>query len=372
MAALDAQVAHIWRRLGFGPTKADIDAGVAQGTQATLNQLLARPQVSWASSAFPTDQQTDTSALRQLELMAFGPVASGTGISSPQYNPVQERVSWILQGLVVVGIVDSVYLNDIRDHISYLRGAMGSTYRQLLLDVSVRSGMLKYLSGYVNTKDHPNQNFARELLELFSLGRVHPITGASNYTQGDITEIARALSGWQYNWNTGGSSFNVAQWDPGSKTFLGANRGAAGLAEVVAALTAHPSWPYYVPARFYRELTGLVASPEVLQALAPAWGPDGNIAALVTAIANRPEFLSDQAIFSKVKTPVELLVSATRLLGWGGLTTDANLGWLLREQAQHPFTPPNVSGWPKGDQGSLEKCWNRLRRFGGHGRNGHF
>ena len=351
MAALEAQIAHIWRRLGFGPTKPDIDAGVGQGAQATISQLLGRPLVSWAASAFPADQQTDTSALRQLELMAFGPVTSGSGTTSPLYNPAQERISWILQGLVVVGIVDSVYLNDMRDHISYLRAAMGSTYRQLLLDVSGRSGMLKYLSGYLNTRDHPNENYARELLELFSIGRVHPITGASNYGQVDITEIARALSGWQYNWNTGLSAFNASQWDPGSKTFLGANRGAAGLNEVVGALVGHQSWPYYIPARFYREITGLVATPEVLSALAPVWGQDGNIAGLVSAIANRPEFLSDQAIFSKVKTPVELLVSATRLLAWGGLVADAsNLGWLLREQSQHPFSPPNVSGWPKGDQ----------------------
>jgi uncharacterized protein (DUF1800 family) len=70
----------------------------------------------------------------------------------------------------------------------------------------------------------------------------------------------------------------------------------------------------------------------------------------VRAIAHRPEFLADATIFNRTKSPVERLVAAIRLLRWNEVRTEPNLPWMLNRMAQHPMTPPNVSGWPKGDQ----------------------
>lgn len=267
-------------------------------------------------------------------------------------NPLPERMWWTMHGLVVCGIVDSVYYADVRDHMLLARRAVGGAsggYKQYLLDVSTRAGMLKYLSGFTNVAGHPNEHYARELLELFSIGRVNPVTGASNYDQTDIREIARVLTGWQYDWNTGGTSFNVSQWDNGAKTFLGAARGAAKLNDVIDAVAAHPSWLVYVPGRLYRDPTGMVASPSDLSALAGVWGTTGDIRATVAAIVRSPAFLSDACVFSKVKTPVELLVAASRLLGVS-LAGDANLSWYLVQLGQQPLVPPNVAGWPPGDR----------------------
>lgn len=351
MATLEAQVAHIWRRLGFGPTRKDINAGKGMGTAQLINTLFRKAQVDFSACGFPSASAGEGAhAGRQLELMAFGPGPTGSATVSPSYNPLQERVTWTLQGLVVVGIADSVYVADLRDHVAHLRGAMKGTYRSLLRTVITRPGMVKYLTADRNTKDHPNQNLGRELLELFSLGRVDPRTGATNYTQQDVIEVSRALSGWQYDWGNGSTSFDPSRWDSGNKAFLGANRGAAGIDEVMAAIVAHPSWKRHVPARLYRELTGLTATPAVLDALAPVWGADGNLKRLVKAIVKRPEFLSDQCILNRTKTPVERVVAAARLLGWPGLASDANLPWLMTRLAQRPWSPPNVSGWPKGDQ----------------------
>lgn len=351
MATLEARVAHIWRRLGFGPTYQDVVAGKAMGTTALIDALFAKPDVSWTQSAFPGDSAGQgANAGRQLELMAFGPVAPGATIVSRSYSPLQERMAWTLQGLVVVGIADSVYLADMRDHVKYLRAALGGTYRSLLRTIITRPGMVKYLTADRNTKSHPNQNLGRELLELFALGRIDPKTGATNYTQQDVVEVSRALSGWQYNWGNGTTSFNPSQWDNGDKVFLGASRGAAGINEVISALVAHPSWRRHVPARLYKELTGLTATPSVIDALGASWGGDGNLRSLVKAIATRREFLSDQAIYNRTKTPVERVVAAARLLGWPGLASDTNLPWMMTRMAQSPWSPPNVSGWPKGDQ----------------------
>ena len=330
---------HVWRRLGFGPAPGDTDAGDAS---SLIESLLAKtptvPPLGADPWGIPSDEGTGLGKI--LDLMG----AAG--------NPLQERLWWTLHGLVVCGIVDSVYYADVRDHMLLARRAVGGApggYKQYLLDVSTRPGMLKYLSGFTNVAGHPNENYARELLELFSIGRVNPTTGASNYDQNDVREIARALTGWQYDWNTGGTFFNASQWDPGQKTFLGAPPSAAKLPDVVNAVANHPSWPYYVPARLFRDLVGVPASASDLSSLAAAWGATGDIRATVSAIVRSPAFTSDAAVFAKVKTPVELMVGAARLLGIS-MTGDANLSWYLVQLGQQPLVPPNVAGWPPGDR----------------------
>jgi uncharacterized protein (DUF1800 family) len=351
MATLEAQIAHVWRRLGFGPTRADLDAGLAAGLPAVIDDLTSRPPVPLAQAGYPAVAAGQGAVMaRHLEVLAFGAGTSATGVTAANYSPLQERLTWIYEGLIVIAIVDSTYLADMIDHLQLLRDASTMTHKQLLNQVSTRPGMLKYLSGYTSTSAHPNQNYARELLELFSIGRVDAVTGAPNYTQTDITEIARALTGWTYDWTNGTTSFNSSLWDNGQKTFLGAARGAAGLKEVIGAVAAHPGYRSFVPARLYRELTGLTADATVLSQLTSSWLPDGTIGALVSAIAHRPEFVSDQAIRSRTKCPVERVVSAARVLGYPDLTVDANLPWEMGLLGQDPFVAPNVSGWPKGDQ----------------------
>ena len=339
MATTPEQVAHVWRRLGFGPNAQDLSAGAAAGPQAVIADLLSRPQTGPSDWNFTTATDwtaQDTFLNQQLASMAWSA------------NPLQERLAWTLQCLVVCGIDGTVYFPEVVAHVLRLRtGALGS-YRQLLLDVTTMAGMLKYLTGYQNIKGHPNQNYARELMELFALGRVHPQTGATNYTETDIQEIARALTGWQYNWTTGASFFQASYHDTGSKTFLGSPRGNAGVPEVIAAVAAHPSWPYYVPKRVYRELVGFDPDPATLDGLAAAFGPTGDLNALVAAIAARPEFLSDAAIGCRVKSPVELVASAAKALGVHDLSS-FQLSWQMRDMmGQQPFLPPNVSGWPSG------------------------
>jgi uncharacterized protein (DUF1800 family) len=350
MATVETQVGHVWRRLGFGPVWSDIVSGVAVPVPQLIDSLIDRPFVTFAT-AMPQgmNQQENDNVRRLLENMAFGPNERGSTTTAASYNPVQERVTWMLQGLLVVGM-DVADLANMRDHLLYLRGGIRSTYRHLVTDIAARPGMLRYLTGDQNQKGHPNENFAREFCELFTLGIVNPATGVTNYTQQDIVEIARAMTGWKYNWNTWSSYFDANSWDNGSKTIFGVDRGAADLNGTAAAIASHPSWRTFVPARIYQELTGFTASPQVLSELSPVWGSEGDIKGLVRHIAKRPEFISDACILNKVKSPVERLVAATRLLSWPGLVFEPNLIWLLSEMGQHPFYPPNVSGWARGDQ----------------------
>lgn len=338
MASVEAQVAHIWRRLGFGPAPGDVEEGVAVGPQALIEDLCARPATTEADWAWPVRTDwTEPRAYksRLFELMAESPC------------PVQERVSWILTGLVVIATGDHNSYPEMKAHFNLLRDGALHSYADLLADVTPSTGMQWYLDGINSSRTAPNENLARELCELFSLGITHPVTGAPNYSETDVREIARALTGYRFNWTTNQAYFDQTKWDGGSKTFFGQDRGPAKVAEVLAAIAAHPSFRYFVPRRLYRELVGLEPDASTLEALAQAWGSGGDLRVLVTAIARRPEFLSDGAIGARVKCPVELVVGAVRVLDLDDLER-FSLDWQLSEMAQDVFRAPNVSGWPSG------------------------
>ncbi|HVV36545.1 MAG TPA: DUF1800 family protein [Acidimicrobiales bacterium] len=337
-ASSEALVAHVWRRLGFGPAPGDVEAGVAAGgAGAVIDELLARPATTLADWQWPVDQGVWQDAVYWLNHMFLN------WAQSP--GQVQERVSWILAGLLVVGANDVVQYADYKDHHARLRGwcAAGS-YKALLNDVANSGPMQKYLTNVFSVPPHPNQNLAREIMELFSLGVTHAKTGANNYTQTDIEEIARALTGYVMDWNTGAVSFATANWDSGTKTFLGAARGAAQLSDVVDAITQQDAFRYFVPKRLYREFMGFDPSTSAMDDMAAVWGTSGDIAGLVSHIAHRPEFLADTTVGNRVKSPVELLVSQMRVLGVQNID-DWSVLWTSQTMRQNPILPPDVSGW---------------------------
>jgi uncharacterized protein (DUF1800 family) len=334
----ERQVAHVWRRLGFGATGADLDHGASIGPKALINELLRRRPTTPAQWKLPTLSSWENQAPylgRQLELMATSP------------NPLQERLAWILQGIVVVGISDAVSFDDLRGHLTRLRVNPFGSYTKLLGDTAVLPGMMKYLNGDQNSADHPNQNYARELMELFSLGLKNLVTGGRNYTQNDVIQIARALTGYTFDWTTEKIVFDPSSFDNGQKNFFGVNQGNAGLPQVISAISRHPAYRYFIPARLYKELVGHAPDARTLKTLGALWGTTGDVRGVVSAIAHTPEFLAPSAIGTQVKSPVELLVSGARALRFPLGSSD--YGWQMSSfMNQHPFFPPNVSGWPGG------------------------
>ncbi|HUR78532.1 MAG TPA: DUF1800 family protein [Acidimicrobiales bacterium] len=337
-ASEQARVAHVLRRLGFGPVPGEVEAAVAAGgASALVDSLLAQPTTTAADWAWPAQQgnweDRDRWLTRLFALWARSP------------GQVQERVSWILSGLLVAGTNDTVQFADITDHHNRLRAwPSAGSYRSLLQAVAKSATMQKYLTGVFSVPPHPNENLARELMELFSLGVTHAKSGADNYTEADVKEIARSLTGYRLDWNTGVVSYDSRYWDGGSKTFLGATRGAAALPAVIDAIATQDAYKYFVPQRMYRELIGVDPSAGVLDRMATVWGASGNLKALVRHIAHLPEFLADTTIGNRVKSPVELLVSAMKVLdvddvsGW-------SLDWVTNVMRQNPIAPPDVSGW---------------------------
>ena len=324
--------------MGFGPAPGDVQAGVAAGgAAAVVDQLLARPATTLADWHWPADQgvwQDQTNWLTRL----FENWAQSPG-------QLQERVSWMLTGLLVVGVNDVVQYPDLRDHQQRLRGWKNAkSYKALLSSVAASAPMQKYLTNVFSVPPHPNENLARELMELFSLGVTNAKNGVQNYTEGDIKEIARALTGYVMDWNTGVVSFDSTKWDGGNKTFLGADRGAATLDTVINVIAGRAGYRYFVPKRLYREFMGFDPSTTALDDMAAVWGSGGNMNALIAHIVHRPEFLADTTIGNRVKSPVELMVSQMRVLGVQNVD-DWGVWWTSELMRQNPLLPPDVSGW---------------------------
>jgi hypothetical protein len=333
-----ARVAHVWLRLGFGPAPGDVAAGLAGGgAHAVIDDLLGRAATTPTNWGWPAELDDGQDILRVVTRL-FELWATEDGA-------LQERVSWILTGLVVAGYGGQVQLGEIRAHFNKLRSwPTTASYKTLLSNVAGSAAMQVYLTGINSVPPHPNENLARELMELFSLGVSNPRTGALNYSESDVKEIARALTGYKFDSNSRALSFSSSNWDSGAKTFLGADRGAAKLPDVINAIAAHDSFRFFVPHRLYNELIGFDPSAQALDDMADVWMPDGNLRALVSHIAHRPEFLADTTIGNRVKSPVELLVSAVRVLGKDDLWT-THVWMMSRSLHQRPEVPPNVSGW---------------------------
>ena len=221
----------------------------------------------------------------------------------------------------------------------YRENALGN-FHTLTQKMAVDRAMLVYLSNAENVKGSPNQNFARELMELFTLG-------VGNYTEGDVEAAARAWTGHNADWPEYVYQFKSTRHDYGSKTFFGTTKAWDG-PEIITEILVNNAVKKQIAARFItKKLWEFLAHPTppvaVLDALAPAFAADMNILNLVRGILNRPEFYSTTAKQGLVRTPIEYIVA---LCYYSGLTPD-NLGvaWRAETTGQQIYQPPNVAGW---------------------------
>jgi uncharacterized protein (DUF1800 family) len=220
-------------------------------------------------------------------------------------------------------------------------------FRDLLGAVAHSPAMLFYLDNHLSTRRGLNENYARELLELHTLG----VDGG--YTQHDVVEVARALTGWTIGPSRDPSVFLFRRemHDTGSKTVLGhtliAGRGVEDGEEVLDILAHHPSTAHYISLKLARRLVSDDPPPAlVARAAATFTRTDGDIAQVVRTIVTSPEFFSRAAFRAKVKTPFELVISARRALDAGADTTFAT-SRLIAQIGQPTFAWPTPEGWPE-------------------------
>jgi len=220
------------------------------------------------------------------------------------------------------------------------RAAGAGSFVDLTLAVARDPAMMIWLDTITNVAAHPNENFARECMELFTLG-------IGSYTEDDVKEAARAFTGGKFNRQTGAFVLVARQHDPGTKTVLG-QTGTWDGSDVVRILTATSTSARFVASRLWSHLAYPVTPADpVVTGLASGFAADHDIANLVRAILLHPAFTSDAARTGLVKQPIEWIMSAVRVLGLP--PGDTRLITALRALAQEPFAPPNVGGWPQNE-----------------------
>ncbi|MDB5234601.1 MAG: hypothetical protein JWR44_1594, partial [Hymenobacter sp.] len=222
--------------------------------------------------------------------------------------------------------------NTMREH------ALGK-FPDLLLAVSQEPAMLQFLNNQQNRKAHPNENFAREVMELFTLGR-------GNYTEQDVKEGARAFTGWGYDYENR-FRFREKEHDAGSKTFLGSTGNFTG-EDVLHRILEQPAAATFLVTKVYQFFVNEVPNPAHIEPLAGAFRKSGyDIADLMEHLFSADWFYEPANVGTHIKSPVELLAGMRRTLN---VKIDNNLPLLGYQKAlgQTLFQPPNVAGWPGG------------------------
>jgi uncharacterized protein (DUF1800 family) len=257
--------------------------------------------------------------------------------------PLVERLTWFWHGHFATSLqkVRSARLMLIQNE-TLRRNGLGD-FAMLARAMVVDPAMLIWLDGQKNTAKAANENLARELMELFTLG-------VGQYSEQDVRAAARALTGWKVNRDTLTASLATRQHDTGSKTVLG-HTGPLDAATLVDVLVGRPTSPRFVAQRLWLRMAGAdPPSEEALDRLVAGYGPGRDISGLLRAIAAEPGFRDEHSTL--VKQPVEWAVGLMRALRVRpSALPDADRTKLLaglRGMGQVPFLPPSVGGWPSG------------------------
>ena len=226
-----------------------------------------------------------------------------------------------------------------QQNIMLRKNALGN-FGQMLHDIARDPAMLLYLDGYVSTKDEPNENFARELLELFTIG-------IGNYNENDMREAARAFTGWSIDERNGRFRYNAATHDTGVKTFLG-KRGNFKGEDILNILLNHPSTAETIAKKMWHEFIN-ISKPDqrVINQWAHVFRSSGyDIKALMNQVLTSNEFWSKANRGALIKSPIDLTLGTLRTLPYTIRRTD--LAHNLNIMGQGVFAHPSVKGWSGG------------------------
>ena len=324
-------VAWIHRRAGFGLHPDELDAAAARGPAAELDRLFGQagqpPAADWDDAQLPLDPKDPKAriyAIQQwLDLMV------GT------QQPLVDRMAWLWHGHFVSAADKVRVARFMVGQIRLFRRAGLGSFPDLVSSVAVDPAMLVYLDGRESTGRAPNENFARELMELFTLGVGH-------YGEPDVKAAAAALTGWRLTLRAEGATLVPARHDDQPQRYLGVD-GVHDVSTVVAALAAQPALPTFIAAMVATELLGVADEGTVGRLAATFTTSELRIDALVRATL---EAGLAGATGKVVLGPVPWLVMAQRFTGASLRPGPRLLG--LRAAGQLPMLPPNVAGWPGG------------------------
>jgi uncharacterized protein (DUF1800 family) len=351
-----ADARHLLARTGFGPTEADVLAFSALPRGEAVAQLLragrptaVTPPPAWVSetgalrpAGGPAATEADRKALLQeqvrrgLELRAWWMEEM---LATP--SPLTERLTLFWHNHFVssqqkVRVTRLMYAQN-----ALLRANALGNFGTLLHAVSKDPAMLIYLDGVQNRRGQPNENFAREVMELFTLGEGH-------YSEQDIKEAARAFTGWSLNRETGEYVFRPAIHDNGSKSVLGRTGNFDGDA-VLDILLARPETAETITAKLWREFVSPEPDAREVKRIAKGFRDSGyDIKVVLRGLLLSDAFWAAQNRGTLVKSPVEFVVGTLRQLEVAP-ASGLPFALLSAGMGQNLYSPANVKGWPGGD-----------------------
>ncbi|HEX5268948.1 MAG TPA: DUF1800 domain-containing protein, partial [Gemmataceae bacterium] len=329
------KVGHLYRRAGFGATWAELEAGVKDGPDKTIDRLLKGGP---GQEAFDKETGQLAASIRRanngtqarawwLYRMLYSPHPLREKMTLFWHNHFATSNAKVNNAGYMLGQYDLMY-----------KYALGR-FRPLLQEMSRDPAMMVWLDTSLSKKGMPNENYARELMELFSLGIGH-------YTEKDIREAARAFTGWEIK--DGAGAFNPKQHDDGEKTVLGKTGKFQG-EDVVNICLEQKSAPYFICGKLYRFLIN-ETTPMTEQLLEPLAArlrkSDYDFGAVVETVLRSNLFFGGAAYRGRIKAPVDFALGIVRALE-GKVGTTA-LALALQELGQNVFYPPSVKGWDGG------------------------
>jgi uncharacterized protein (DUF1800 family) len=249
---------------------------------------------------------------------------------------LREKMSLFWHGHFACRVVNIYFQQQLLNVIR--QNALGN-FGDLLREVSKSPAMLSFLNNQQNRKQHPNENFAREVMELFTMGR-------GTYTETDIREAARAYTGWGFN--VKGEFVNRPfLHDTGSKTFLGKTGNFDG-DDIIDIILEQKDTARFITAKIYKYFVNEDIDEQKVEHLAEKFYRDNyNLQKLMKEIFLSDWFYSEQNIGTRIKSPVELIVGVRRLIPMEMQKPEAQL-LFQRVLGQVLFYPPNVAGWTGG------------------------
>ena len=329
-----ANAAHLYRRAGFGATPKQIDKALAKGFEPTLAALLKpdKPQ--------PKAGKPSTNDLWRLQTWWLDRMVKGQ-------HPLSDRMALFWHNHFATANSKVQNLKWMHRHVKLLRDNGLGNFRTLVDGVSRDPAMLVWLDNWQNFADSINENYARELMELFTTG-VLDKTGAPNYTEADIVAVARAFTGWTLS----DGEFFFAEWghDHGLKSFKGMTGDLDGT-DILDSLVTDPATAQRLAMKLWSHFAFPIALDDPLadELAAVYLATGGEIAAMVEALFRHDAFWSDEAKRALVKGPVEWFVGSLRLLGAKPRKSHPyELGGALQSMGQAVYSPPSVFGWNEG------------------------
>ncbi|WP_298519241.1 DUF1800 domain-containing protein [uncultured Kordia sp.] len=223
------------------------------------------------------------------------------------------------------------YQNTLRKH------ALGN-FKEFVIAISKEASMMKYLNTRQNKKQKPNENFARELMELFTLGR-------DQYSEKDIKEAARAFTGWNHD-IMGNFRLRRRQHDYGEKTFLGKTGNFDGDA-IIDIILAEKQCAQFICEKIYRYFVNDQIDTLHVSEMTELFYKDYDIGKLMRFVLTADWFYDEKNIGTKIKSPVEFLIGIHRIVPMQ-FEKERELVYLQKLLGQHLLFPPNVAGWKGG------------------------